>query len=82
MSVSSLGFRERAIFDIEKIIIKKENAVCLFDFGKMFLKLYPSSHLGDYYIGKYYETEKNIKRAINHSKIDHGKKENHRPNYR
>ena len=70
---SSLGIRERDIYAIEKIIIEKENGDRLLDFGKMILKLYPSSHLGDYYIGKYYETGKNIKRAITHYKIGYGK---------
>jgi predicted alpha/beta superfamily hydrolase len=77
---SSLGIRERDIYAIEKIIIEKENGDRLLDFGKMILKLYPSSHLGDYYIGKYYETGKNIKRAITHYKIGYGKMDPADPN--
>lgn len=77
---SSLGIRERDIFAIEKIIIEKENGDRLLDFGKMILKLYPSSHLGDYYIGKYYETGKNFKRAITHYKIGYGKMDPADPN--
>jgi hypothetical protein len=70
---SSLGIRERDIYAIEKIIIEKENGDRLLDFGKMILKMYPSSHLGDYYVGKYYETGKMIKKAITHYKIGYGK---------
>lgn len=77
---SSLGIRERDIYAIEKIIIEKENGDRLLDFGKMILKLYPSSHLGDYYIGRYYETGKNIKRAITHYKIGYGKMDPSDPN--
>lgn len=77
---SSLGIRERDIYAIEKIIIEKENGDRLLDFGKMILKIYPSSHLGDYYIGKYYETGKNIKRAITHYKIGYGKMDPANPN--
>lgn len=77
---SSLGIRERDIYAIEKIIIEKENGDRLLDFGKMILKLYPSSHLGDYYIGKYYETGKNFKRAITHYKIGYGKMDPADPN--
>ena len=77
---SSLGIRERDIYAIEKIIIEKENGDRLLDFGKMILKLYPSSHLGDYYIGKYYETGKMFKKAITHYKIGYGKMDPTDPN--
>lgn len=70
---SDLGIRERDIYAIEKIIIEKENGDRLLDFGKMILKLFPSSHLGDYYVGKYYETGKMFKKAITHYKIGYGK---------
>lgn len=72
---SNVGIRERDIFAIESIIIDKENGDYLDDFGKMILKVYPNSHLGDYYLGLYYETGKNYKRALEmyrkgYSKID------------
>lgn len=77
---SNLGIRERDIYAIEKIIIEKENGDRLLDFGKMILKMYPTSHLGDYYIGRYYETGKNIKRAITHYKKGYGKMDPSDPN--
>ena len=70
---SNLGIREKDIYAIEKIIIEKENGDRLRDFGKMILNLFPSSHLGDYYIGRYYETGNMYKKALKHYKIGYGK---------
>lgn len=77
---SSLGIRENDIFAIENIIIEKENGERLRDFGKMILKLFPSSPLGDYYIGRYYESNKMIKKAITQYKIGYGKMDPADPN--
>lgn len=70
---SNLGIRERDIYAIEKIVIEKENGDNLREFGKMILKLFPSSPLGDYYIGRYYETGKMYKKALKQYKIGYGK---------
>jgi len=70
---SNLGIRKKDIYAIENIIIEKENGDRLRDFGKMILKLFPSSPLGDYYIGKYYETGKMHKKALKQYKIGYGK---------
>jgi hypothetical protein len=77
---SSLGIRKNDIYAIENIIIEKENGDRLRDFGKMILKLYPTSPLGDYYIGMYYETGKMIKKALNQYKIGYGKMDPADPN--
>ncbi|MDP5106291.1 MAG: hypothetical protein NWQ31_08980, partial [Polaribacter sp.] len=77
---SSLGIRESDIFAIENIIIEKENGDRLRDFGKMILKIFPSSPLGDYYIGRYYESGKMIKKAITQYKIGYGKMDPADPN--
>ena len=77
---SSLGIRKNDIYAIENIIIEKENGDRLRDFGKMILKLYPTSPLGDYYIGKYYETGKMIKKALKQYKIGYGKMDPSDPN--
>lgn len=77
---SNLGIREQDIFTIEKIIIEKENGDQLLNFGKMILKIFPSSPLGDYYIGRYYEEGKNIKKAIKYYKIGYGKMDASDPN--
>jgi len=70
---SNLGIRERDIYAIEKIVIEKENGDNLREFGKMILKLFPSSPLGDYYIGRYYESGKMYKKALKQYKIGYGK---------
>ena len=77
---SSLKIRERDIYAVEKIIIEKENGDHLREFGKMILKLFPTSHLGDYYIGRYYETGKQIKKALKHYRIGYGKMDPADPN--
>lgn len=70
---SDLGIREKDIYAIESIIIEKENGDRLRDFGKMILKLFPSSPLGEYYIGRYYESGKMFKKALKYYKIGYGK---------
>jgi predicted alpha/beta superfamily hydrolase len=77
---SDLGIREQDIFTVEKIIIEKENGDQLLNFGRMILKIFPSSPLGDYYIGRYYEEGKNIKKAIKYYKIGYGKMDASDPN--
>ncbi|MGB2224834.1 MAG: alpha/beta hydrolase-fold protein [Polaribacter sp.] len=77
---SNLGIREQDVFAIESIIIDKENGDYLRDFGKMILKLFPSSPLGDYYIGRYYEEGNMIKKALKHYKIGYGKMDPSDPN--
>ena len=70
---SNLDIREKDIFAIEKIVLEKENGDRLRDFGKMILKRFPQSPMGDYYIGKYYETGKMYKKALKHYKIGYSK---------
>ncbi|MDX6747045.1 alpha/beta hydrolase-fold protein [Polaribacter sp. PL03] len=77
---SNLGIRENDIYAIEKIIIEKENGDELLNFGRMILKLFPTSPLGNYYIGRYYESGKNIKKALYHYKIGYGKMDPADPN--
>ena len=77
---TNLGIREKDIYAIENIIIEKENGDKLRDFGKMILKLFPTSHLGDYYIGRYYESGKNLKKALKYYKIGYGKMDPSDPN--
>lgn len=77
---SNLGIRERDIYAVEKIIIEKENGDHLREFGKMIQKLFPSSPLGDYYIGSYFEAGKMYKKALKHYKIGYGKMDPSDPN--
>lgn len=77
---SNLGIRETDIYAIEKIVIEKENGDQLLNFGKMILKLYPTSPMGDYYMGRYYEEGKNIRKALKYYKIGYGKMDPADPN--
>jgi predicted alpha/beta superfamily hydrolase len=77
---TNLGIREKDIYAIENIVIEKENGDKLRDFGKMILKLFPSSPLGEYYIGRYYETGKSFKKALKYYKIGYGKMDPADPN--
>ncbi len=77
---SSLGIREKDIYAVEKIIMEKENGDRLRDFGKMILKRFPSSPLGEYYIGMYYESGKNYKKALKYYKLGYGKMDPSDPN--
>lgn len=77
---ANLGIRERDIFAIESIIIDKENGDYLKDFGKMILKIYPSSPMGNYYIGLFYETGKQYKKALKQYRIGYGKMNPSDPN--
>ncbi|NVJ88639.1 MAG: hypothetical protein HWD82_04285 [Flavobacteriaceae bacterium] len=77
---TNIGIREKDIYAIENIIMEKENGDRLRDFGKMILKRFPSSPLGEYYLGKYYETGKDFKRALKFYKIGYGKMDPADPN--
>jgi len=65
---SNLKIREKDIFAIEAIILDKENGDYLKNFGEMINKLYKESPIGDYYIGRYYETGKKFKMALRYYK--------------
>ncbi len=77
---SSLDIRKKDIYAVEKIVIEKENGDHLLEFGKMILKLFPTSPLGDYYIGRYYETGRQMKKALKQYKIGYGKMDPADPN--
>lgn len=65
---SNLKIRESDIFAIESIILDKENGDYLKNFGEMINKLYKESPIGDYYIGRYYETGQKLKLALRYYK--------------
>jgi len=70
---SNLKIREHDIYMVEPIIIDKEEGNYLEEFGKMINRLYPDSPLGDYYIGLYYETGYNYKKALKYYKNGYAK---------
>jgi len=78
---SNLGIRQKDIFAIESIIIEKEDGDKLREFGEMILNILPSSPLGEYYIGRYYESGENYKKALKYYKIGYGKMDPSDPNF-
>lgn len=77
---SNLKIRERDIFAIEPIILDKENGDYLKNFGEMINKLYKESPIGDYYIGRYYETGGKYKQALKYYKSGYMKLPEDDPN--
>ena len=77
---ANLKIRERDIFAIENIIIDKADGDYLEEFGKMINRLYPESPIGDYYIGRYYETGNDYKKALKYYKNGYAKISSDDPN--
>lgn len=77
---ANLKIRQRDIFAIESIILDKEEGDYLEEFGKMINRLYPESPIGDYYIGQYYETGNDYKRALKYYKNGYAKISGEDPN--
>ncbi len=77
---SNLDIRESDIFMIESIIIDKNNGDYLEEFGKMINRMYPDSPMGDYYIGLYYETGYDFKKALKYYKNGYAKIGSDNPN--
>ncbi len=77
---SNVKVRESDIFIMEPIIMDKENGDYLEEFGKMILRLYPESPMGDYYIGFYYETGYDYRKALKHYKNGYAKIGSDNPN--
>ena len=70
---ANMKIRQRDIFAVESIILDKENGDYLEEFGKMINRLYPESPIGDYYIGQYYETGNDFKKALKYYKNGYAK---------
>jgi len=77
---SNIGIRQRDVIAIEDIILDKENGDYLDDFGKMILKLYPTSEMGHYYLGRYYESGKDYAAALEQYRLGYGKMDPADPN--
>lgn len=77
---SNVKIREKDIFRVEPIVIDKENGDYLEEFGKMINRLYPESPMGDYYIGLYYETGYDYKKALKYYKNGYAKIGSDNPN--
>jgi len=70
---SNLKIRESDIFAVEAIVLDKENGDYLKSFGEMINKLYSESPIGDYYIGRYYETGGKFRQALRYYKTGYMK---------
>jgi hypothetical protein len=77
---SNLKIREKDIFAIEGIVMDKENGDYLKEYGEMINKLYIESPIGDYYIGRYYETGNKLKQALSYYKSGYMKLPEGEPN--
>ena len=77
---ANIGIRKEDVFAIEDIILDKEDGDYLDDFGKMILKLFPSSEMGHYYLGKYYESGNDFKSALEQYRLGFGKMDPRDPN--
>ncbi len=77
---TNMKIRERDIYAIESIVLDKEDGDYLKEFGKMINRLYPESPIGDYYIGKYYETGKEYRQALKYYKNGFTKIDSDDPN--
>ena len=77
---ANIGIRKADVLAIEDIILDKEGGDYLDDFGKMILKLFPTSEMGHYYLGKYYESGKDFKRALQQYRLGYGKMNPRDPN--
>jgi len=77
---ANIKIRQRDIFAVESIILDKENGDYLEEFGKMINRLYPESPIGDYYIGQYYETGNDLRRALKYYKNGYAKISSDDPN--
>ncbi len=70
---ANIGIRQRDVVAIEDIIIEQENGDYLKEFGQMILKLYPTSEMGHYYLGRYYESGNDFKAALKEYRSGYGK---------
>lgn len=77
---ANLKIRQRDIFAVESIILDKEDGDYLEEFGKMINRLYPESPIGDYYIGQYYESGNDYKKALKYYKNGYSKISGEDPN--
>jgi len=68
------------IFVIEDIVIDRQDGDYLRVLGDFVMIKYPDSHMGDFYIGKYYELGKEYEKADFYYKAAYGKMDPSNPN--
>ncbi|TDQ23762.1 alpha/beta hydrolase-fold protein [Tenacibaculum caenipelagi] len=77
---SNLNVRLDDIFAIEDIVIDRQDGDYLRVLGDFVMIKYPDSHMGDFYIGKYYELGKDYEKADFYYKAAYGKMDPSDPN--
>lgn len=77
---SNLNVRLDDIFVIEDIVIDRQDGDYLRVLGDFVMIKYPDSHMGDFYIGKYYELGKEYEKADFYYKAAYGKMDPSNPN--
>ena len=77
---SNLNVRLDDIFAIEGLVIDKLNGDFLRVLGDFVSINYPDSHIGDFYVGKYYEKGKDYEKAEFYYKSAYGKMDPSDPN--
>ncbi|CAM1364195.1 conserved exported hypothetical protein [Tenacibaculum sediminilitoris] len=77
---SNLNVRLDDIFVIEDIVIDRQDGDYLRVLGDFVMIKYPDSHMGDFYIGKYYELGKDYEKADFYYKAAYGKMDPSNPN--
>jgi hypothetical protein len=70
---ASIGVRQRDVVAIEAIIIEQQNGDYLREFGNMILDLYPTSEMGNYYLGRYFESGNDYEEALKEYRLGYGK---------
>ena len=70
---SNLNVRLEDIYAIEGIVIDKKDGDYLRVLGDFVAIKYPELHLGDFYVGKYYELGKDYEKADFYYKVAYGK---------
>lgn len=77
---SNLNVRLEDIFAIEGIVIDKQDGDYLRVLGDFVMIKYPESHIGDFYVGKYYELGEDYEKADFYYKAAYGKMDPSDPN--
>ena len=77
---SNLNVRLDDIFAVEGLVIDKLNGDYLRVLGDFVSIKYPDSHIGDFYVGKYYEKGKDYEKAEFYYKSAYGKMDPSDPN--
>lgn len=77
---SNMNVRLDDVYAIEGIVIDKQNGDYLRVLGDFVMIKYPDLHLGDFYIGKFYEIGKDYEKADFYYKAAYGKMDPSDPN--